>query len=48
MTVIQYVLSRLRSLGVTDVFGVPGDFSFPVCDAVCEDPKCVGLAAAMS
>ncbi len=39
MTVIQYVLSRLRSLGVTDVFGVPGDFSFPVCDAIFEDPK---------
>jgi indolepyruvate decarboxylase len=39
MTVIQYVLSRLHSLGVTDVFGVPGDFSFPVCDAICEDPR---------
>src|SRR5271154_4652756 len=39
MTVIQYVLSRLRSLGVTDVFGVPGDFSFPVCDAIFEDPQ---------
>src|SRR6202161_4145578 len=39
MTVIQHVLSRLRSIGVTDVFGVPGDFSFPVCDAICEDPE---------
>ena len=39
MTVIQYVLSRLRSLGVTDVFGVPGDFAFPVNDAISEDPQ---------
>jgi len=39
MTVIQHVLSRLRSIGVTDVFVVPGDFSFPVCDAISEDPQ---------
>jgi indolepyruvate decarboxylase len=39
MTVIQHVLSRLRSIGVSDVFGIPGDFSFPVCDAICEDPQ---------
>jgi indolepyruvate decarboxylase len=39
MTVIQHVLSRLHAIGVTDVFGIPGDFSFPVCDAICEDPQ---------
>ena len=39
MTVIQHVLSRLHAIGVTDVFGIPGDFSFPVCDAICEDPE---------
>ena len=39
MTVIQHVLSRLRSLGITDVFGVPGDFAFPVNDAISEDPQ---------
>src|SRR6202034_3046657 len=39
MTVIQHVLSRLQSIGVSDVFGVPGDFSFPVCDAISEDPR---------
>jgi indolepyruvate decarboxylase len=38
-TVIQYVLSRLREIGVTDVFGVPGDFSFPINDAICLDPR---------
>lgn len=38
-TVIQHVLSRLHSIGVTDVFGVPGDFAFPVNDAICQDPR---------
>ena len=38
-TVIQYVLSRLKSLGIGDVFGVPGDFVYPVCDAVIDDPQ---------
>src|ERR1700744_6166372 len=37
-TVIQHVLARLREIGIVDVFGVPGDFSFPVCDAICLDP----------
>jgi indolepyruvate decarboxylase len=38
-TVIQHVLSRLHELGVTDVFGVPGDYAFPINDAVCSDPR---------
>ena len=38
-TVIQHVLSRLHDLGVKDVFGVPGDYAFPVNDAVCSDPR---------
>ena len=37
-SVIQYVLDRLKHLGVSDVFGVPGDYAFPVNDAVCNDP----------
>ncbi|NPU86091.1 MAG: alpha-keto acid decarboxylase family protein [Syntrophaceae bacterium] len=36
-TVIQYVLSRLSAIGINDIFGVPGDFSFPVNDAICTD-----------
>ena len=36
-TIIQYVLSRLRQLGVTDVFSVPGDYAFPITDAICAD-----------
>jgi indolepyruvate decarboxylase len=37
-TVIEHVLSRLREIGITDVFGVPGDYAFAVNDAVCNDP----------
>ena len=36
-TAIQYVLSRLKNLGITDVFGVPGDYAFPINDAICAD-----------
>ena len=38
-TVVQHVLGRLRELGITDIFGVPGDFAFPVNDAICKDKK---------
>ncbi|CAN5470533.1 alpha-keto acid decarboxylase family protein [soil metagenome] len=37
MTVIQYVLKRLHEIGVRDIFGVPGDYAFPVNDAICLD-----------
>jgi indolepyruvate decarboxylase len=36
-TVIQHVLSRLSDIGIRDVFGVAGDFAFPISDAVCSD-----------
>src|SRR5580658_6271018 len=35
LTVIQHVLARLNDIGVTAVFGVPGDCSFSVSDAIC-------------
>ena len=38
VTVIQHVLNRLKAIGVADVFGVPGDYAFPVNDAICNDP----------
>src|SRR6516225_9651674 len=38
-TIIQHVLSRLYDLGVKDVFGVPGDYAFPINDAVCSDSR---------
>ena len=37
-TVIEHVLARLQAIGITDVFGVPGDYAFPVNDAICNDP----------
>jgi indolepyruvate decarboxylase len=37
-TVIQYVMRRLKAHGVTDVFGVPGDFAYPILDGVLDDP----------
>ncbi len=37
-TLIEHVLGRLKLLGIKDVFGVPGDFSFGIDDAICTDP----------
>ena len=33
-TVIEHVLSRLKAIGIDDIFGVPGDYAFPVNDAI--------------
>jgi indolepyruvate decarboxylase len=38
-TVIEHVLSRLVEIGVDDIFGVAGDYAFPINDAVCENPQ---------
>ena len=38
-TVIDYIVARLADEGITDCFGVPGDYAFPVCDAVDRNPK---------
>lgn len=38
VTVIEHVLTRLQALGITDVFGVPGDYAFPVEDAIVNFP----------
>lgn len=35
---IEYVLSRLKEHGVTDIFGVPGDYVYPVLDGIIDDP----------
>src|SRR6201984_831647 len=37
-TVIQSVLRRLKDIGVDDVFGVAGDYSLRVSDAIVEHP----------
>jgi indolepyruvate decarboxylase len=36
-TVIEYVLRRLKDIGIDAVFGVPGDFAFSVQDAIVKD-----------
>ena len=33
-SVVEHVLSRLHDIGIKDVFGVAGDFAFPINDAV--------------
>ncbi len=38
-TVIEHVLHRLKEIGITTVFGVPGDYAFPVNEAICNDPE---------
>jgi indolepyruvate decarboxylase len=37
-TVIQYVLGRLKDIGIGDVFAVAGDFAFAIHDAIVQDP----------
>ena len=36
-TVIQYLLNRLKQLCIRDIFGVPGDYAFPINNAICDD-----------
>lgn len=38
-TVIQYVVERLKKVGITHIFGVPGDYAFPINEAICLDKK---------
>jgi len=38
-TAIDYIVQRLADEGITDCFGVPGDYAFPVCDAVDRNPN---------
>jgi indolepyruvate decarboxylase len=37
-TVIEHVLERLKSIGIDHIFGVPGDYAFPVEDAIVNFP----------
>ncbi|AKV01385.1 Pyruvate decarboxylase [Labilithrix luteola] len=37
--VVDYIVQRLADEGITDCFGVPGDYAFPVCDAIARSPK---------
>lgn len=34
LTVSEYIIKRLEALGLDHAFGIPGDFSFPIDDAI--------------
>src|SRR5258708_7744944 len=38
-TVIDYIVQRLADEGIEHCFGVPGDYAFPLCDAVERNQK---------
>jgi indolepyruvate decarboxylase len=38
MGVADYIVQRLADEGISDCFGVPGDYAFPICDAVERNP----------
>ena len=33
-SVVEYAVDRLAKLGITDCFGLPGDYAFPINDAI--------------
>jgi indolepyruvate decarboxylase len=37
-SVIEHVLGRLKTIGIDDIFGVPGDYAFSVHDGIVHDP----------
>lgn len=37
-TVAEYAVGRIAALGISHVFGLPGDYSFPINDAIEEHP----------
>ena len=41
-SVVTYALDRLADLGIGHVFGVPGDYAFPLNDAVGASTAAVG------
>jgi indolepyruvate decarboxylase len=47
-TVGDYLLDRLAELGVTEVFGVPGDFTHEFLDHVVADHRSAGWATPMN
>ena len=34
ITVVDYLIKRLEELGITDIFGLPGDFNFNIIEAM--------------
>src|SRR5262249_25797889 len=38
-SVIQHVLKRLKAIGISEIFGVAGDYAFPEDDAIVNFPE---------
>jgi len=38
-TVADYCLGRLADLGIKHAFGLPGDFAFPIDDAIADESR---------
>ena len=47
-SVADYIVQRLAREGITDCFGVPGDFAFTLCDAVARARQSAGSAVRTS
>ena len=45
-SVVEYTLNRLADLGIEHVFGVPGDYAFPINDAVEVHPRLTWVGCA--
>jgi len=43
-TIIDYFIKRLAELGISEIFGVPGDYNFKILEAIeeCRDTKWIG------
>jgi indolepyruvate decarboxylase len=39
VNVADYIVERLAAEGIDHCFGVPGDYAFPICDAVDSSAK---------
>jgi len=49
-TVASYMIDRLKEVGVEHVFGVPGDYAFPLLDEIETDPaiKWIGVCSELN
>jgi indolepyruvate decarboxylase len=45
-TVVEYAVDRFSKLGITDCFGLPGDFAFPFNDAIASNESIQWLGCA--
>jgi indolepyruvate decarboxylase len=39
MTIVDYLIKRINDLGISDIFGVPGDYNFNILEAINANPN---------